>query len=236
MAILRRFINFIKFFSPLARIEHYKVIKMTSELVPDTFYKDEISEEKFKVLFLSPIFNSYPVLLTSLKQQTYKNWDLLFVHDGPTQDSPYKYDEIITDNNVTLVETKLRSNDWGHTPRQVGLEKISTEFEADFIVITNSDNYYVPGFIKLMLMSVKEDTQAVYCDMIHDYYSWRNFKTQLKYSYIDCGCLLVRKEAVLKVGWKKNTYEADWNFVSDLITEYGKESFVKVKAPLFVHN
>lgn len=217
-------------------LKHRKVLKLTADLAPNPYYKKEILDQSLKVIFVSPIYNSFPLLLVSLKAQTYENWTLLLVHDGPATNLPEETKLLLKDSRVRLIETEQRANNWGHTPRQRALEEISNGVEGDFIIITNSDNYYVPGFIEIMLKHFDKNVQSTYCDMIHNFYSWRNFQTKLEYSFIDCGCLMTRRDAVLKVGWRSTIYEADWIFVSDLIGQFGVNSFAKVGVPLFAHN
>jgi hypothetical protein len=87
-----------------------------------------------------------------------------------------------------------------------------------------------------MLEHFDDRTHVVYCDMVHEYYNWRNFDTRLEYSFIDCGCVMARRETALTAGWNDNTYEGDWKYVADLIDQCGTKAFRKAKATLFVHS
>lgn len=219
------------------RLRHCEVLRRTSDLISNPAYKADIENESFKVVFISPIYNSFPLLALSLIEQTYKNWELLFVHDGPSD----KLDKISraiieSDSRIKLIETAERANDWGHTPRQRGFDELSKGGMGDYLVVTNSDNYHVPGYIAKMLEHFDDDTHAVYCDMIHEYYSWRNFETRLEYSFIDCGCVMTRSATALKAGWNDNSYEGDWRYIADLIGVCGTKAMRKVKATLFVHS
>lgn len=219
------------------KLRHSEILRRTRELVPDPSYKQRIKEGNFKVLIVSPIYNSFPLLALSLIEQTYKNWELLFVHDGPADSLDENSKAIIaSDNRIRFIETETRANDWGHTPRQFAFEKIRNADPGDFVVVTNSDNYHVPGFIEKMLEHFDDSIHAVYCDMVHEYYNWRNFETRLEYSFIDCGCVMARSETALRAGWNDNTYEGDWKYVADLIGICGTKAIRKVKATLFVHS
>ena len=219
------------------KLRHWEILRRTSPLVPDPFYQKAIENQELKVVFISPIYNSFPVLAVSLLEQTYDNWELLFIHDGPSGKMGEIGKRIIeSDKRIRFIETDRRANDWGHTPRQKGFEEVKENIEGDFLVVTNSDNYHVPGFIEKMLEAFDSSTDAVYCNMSHDYYSWRNFETRLEYSFIDCGCVMARKKVALAAGWNDNTYEGDWKYVSDLIDQCGRDRIRKLDATLFVHS
>lgn len=218
-------------------LRHREIVRRTSPLVSNPPYREAIEKRELKVIFVSPIYNSFPVLAVSLIEQTYENWELLFVHDGPSNDMGEIGKSIIaSDKRIRFIDTYSRANDWGHTPRQRGFEEVANGIEGDFLVVSNSDNYHVPGFIEKMLEGFDEDTDAVYCNMSHDYYSWRNFETRLEYSFIDCGCVMARRDIALAAGWNDNTYEGDWKYVSDLIDQCGMGRFKKLEATLFVHS
>lgn len=219
------------------KLRHLEIVRRTAPLIENPAYKTEIGNREYKVLFVSPIFNSFPLLAISLIDQTYENWELLFVHDGPSDQLTQTARAIIeSDDRIRLMETDRRANDWGHTPRQWGFREVAKGIAADFIVVTNSDNFHVPGFTEKMLEHFDDETDVVYCDMVHEYYSWRNFDTRLEYSFIDCGCVMARRETALAAGWKDNTYEGDWRYVADLIDQCGSKAFRKAKATLFVHS
>ncbi len=219
------------------RLRHLEILRRTCDLVPKPAYAKKIREESLKVVFVSPIYNSFPLLVLSLREQTYKNWELVLVHDGPADDLDEISKSVIAgDSRIRFIESKVRANDWGHTPRQIAFEELRKTDSGDFLVVTNSDNYHVPGFIEKMLEHFDDSIHAVYCDMIHEYYSWRNFETRLEYSFIDCGCVMARSGTALKAGWNDNTYEGDWKYVADLINNCGTRAIRKVKATLFIHS
>ena len=226
--------------TPFQRYKNQKAYKylqsLTAPHVKNPYYQREIEQEDLSVVFLSPFYRSYPVLISSLIEQDYSNWKLLLVHDGPLADFTSEAEVLLQHPNVELVSTEYRANDWGHTPRQRGFEILSARPRGDFLVVTNSDNYYVPGFLRTMLSAFNESTQFAYCDMVHDYYHWRNIPTKLEYSKVDCGCLMARTDLALGVGWNHNTYEADWQYVHQLLNRCSTKSIEKIPAPLFVHN
>lgn len=219
------------------RLRVREIVRRTAPLVDSPFYAKQIEDRAFKVVFVSPIFNSYPLLIHSLLAQTYENWELVLVHDGPAEelDAASRL-AIESDPRIRFFETEARANDWGHTPRQFAFDKLKSAVDCDFVVVTNSDNYHVPGYAEKMLEHFDEDLRVVYCDMVHDYYSWKHFETRLEYSFIDCGCLMTRFDAAMDVGWRDRGYAGDWEYVLDLMDRFGRGAFRKAPAPLFVHN
>ena len=219
------------------RLRHWEILRRTSELVGAPFYQSQIEAKQFKVVFVSPIYNSFPLLAVSLIDQTYDNWELLFVHDGPSDKLPEVARAIIdSDPRICMIETEERANDWGQTPRARGLEELAKDKDADFVVFTGSDNFHTPGYIEKMLEHFEEGICVAYCNMVHEYYMWRNFETRLEYSFIDCGCVMSRVETALAAGMNDMTYKGDWTYVSDLIRQCGTKAFRKVNATLYVHN
>jgi len=136
--------------------------------------------------------------------------------------------------HIEARHTEKRHNDWGHTLRAKALSEGLPE--SEFVVHTNADNYYVPIFIEKMLDAFKEETVAVYCDTIHSHHGWKLMASELARSKIDCGCIVWRAEAAIEIGWKHREKDADWSMLNEAIEKYGKESFVHVPKPLFVHN
>jgi len=106
------------------RLRHWEILRRTSPLTPSPVYREAIEKRELKVIFVSPIYNSFPVLAVSLIEQTYENWELLIVHEGPQDDIGEIGKSIIeSDKRIRFIETDKRANDWGHTPRQLGLSK-----------------------------------------------------------------------------------------------------------------
>jgi hypothetical protein len=83
------------------KLRHLEIVRRTADLVENPAYKSEIENRELKVLFVSPIFNSFPLLAVSLIDQTYENWELLFVHDGPS-------DQQLTQTARAIIESDKR--------------------------------------------------------------------------------------------------------------------------------
>ena len=189
-----------------------------------------------KVLFIAPVYNYYPILIHALQAQTHDNWELLLVHDGPNDLGLAATIAAFNDKRIDFLETTLRHNDWGHSLRRYALERIAQEKSGDYIVVTNADNYYVPGFLSLMLNAFEDDTVVTYCNAVHSHRGWTHLDTRIARLYIDCGVVMARREEALSVGWTSTEFAADWTYVDGLASSYGLDRFIKVQQALFVHN
>lgn len=181
-----------------------------------------------KVVFICPIYDKYPQIISSLLCQTYQNWELYLIHDGPNELS-------LPDDPRIKYERRTRTgNDYGHSIRKEWLQKV----EGDYITITNPDNYYVPVFIEYMLKGFKPGIVATYCSsMVHSYKAWDIIPCRLQRGYVDCGGVMLRLEDAKAVGWNNTTdHSADWIFFSDVIKARGIRSFAPVRGCLLVHN
>jgi hypothetical protein len=223
--------------SPLFDTEYTRRIKTRVQDHYDTFGKARPVEAQAiepLIVFICPAFNSYPFIIHSLQQQTYKNWKLYLVHDGPNETGLREQVELIDDHRVSYEETSERSQNWGHSIRSEWLQKVS----GDYVVITNQDNYHVPVFIEYMLRGFNNGGIATYCDtMVHSYKAWQTIPCSVKRGYIDCAGVMIRLEEAKKVGWKDITsHSADWFFFEALIKYYSINSFIKIKGCLLIHN
>lgn len=159
--------------------------------------------------------------------QTNPSWRLLIVHDGP--DMPDFLKKEPKDKRITIMHTETRFDDWGHSPREIGLK--STKPDSYYTLLTNCDNYYAPVFIDEMCL-YSED--LVYCDMVHSHVKYMARATELKRKAIDIGSVIVRTDIAKKVGFKSKTYIADWDYIENILKL--NPTTRKVAKVLFTHN
>lgn len=196
----------------------------------------EIDTQVPKVLFIVPVYRYFPAIIHSLRMQTYQNWRLLLIHDGPP---PYQYDEEIQqlkDSRIQIVYAPRHEGNWGHVQRQRGLDIARKKNWSDTIVITNADNYYLPEFTESMLMNLTSDAVAVYCNMLHRTHERKPVPSAIKHGCIDIGCLMMVREAALAVNWNSTNYDADWSYIKQVVQIYGEERISKNEKYLFIHN
>ena len=178
------------------------------------------------VSFICPVYDKYPQIISSLLCQTYTDWKLYLIHDGPTEF------DIPDDPRIIYERVKRVGNDWGHSLRAQWLQKMRSEF----IVITNADNYYMPTFLLKAVTAIGNNI-AVYCSqIIHSYTDYKVMDCRLQRGYIDCGQVLLRTKEAASVGWNSREHSADWFFFNDIILKYSAKKFIPFKGCLFVHN
>jgi glycosyltransferase involved in cell wall biosynthesis len=192
-----------------------------------------------KIEFIIPTYNRVSHLITmlgSLQSQSNPNWTAHVVADCPEDDIQETMKTIIAffnDPRIKLTILPERYNDWGHTPRQHGLDNATEEW----VIMTGEDNYYVPEFVDIMLEESKNQ-HFVYCDMVHN---WINrdyipLQSKLELGRIDIGSFMCKTNMAQKIKLKKEHEWADWFFVQDFQKKYKIAKFKKVNKILYVHN
>jgi glycosyltransferase involved in cell wall biosynthesis len=190
--------------------------------------------------FIIPAFSRTDLLMaciSSIVAQTNPNWKIRVVVDGPTEEIKEKISSIAGyyENEPRIKWTILneRHNDWGHTPRNVGLE-LATE---EWVVMTGEDNYYTPVFVEEMLKEAK-GFHFLFCNMVHN---WVNseyipVKCDLKYGKIDIGCFIVKTNMANKLKLDPTFAQSDWFFIEEFIKKYPLAKIKKIDKILYVHN
>lgn len=177
-------------------------------------------------------------LLYSLLSQTYKNFDILIIHDGIDAEHENAISELLINDKIKYIQTEQRYDDWGMSLRNIGLDIVT----GDFIINTNDDNYYTPNFLRELNESIKNNSECnfVYYDSIDKNFQWQNekqqpyslFKPLLKVCHIDMGQFAASKELIGETRFKIN-YDADGRFIEELKP---KIKPVYIEKVLFVHN
>ena len=188
-------------------------------------------------------YKNIHVLINSFLCQTLDNWKLLIIHDGPDsvmQEILKKYAD--ENDNIDYMFTDVRYNDYGHTLRDMGIQKSDTEY----LMLTNDDNYYVPVFLEYMFKSIHANKlDFALCNMIHSHNNpgvyfqqpYELFKSFPKKNYIDVGNFIVRTSIAKEVGFNDRSFDADGTFVDEIMHRYtGKIRIGKLDNVLYVHN
>lgn len=203
-----------------------------------------------KITIISPIYNSYPQIISCLLCQTYQNWELLLLHDGKNITGLNKIVENYNDKRITYIQSEVRQHNYGHHLRKWALEEIKNNklaLNTDYILITNSDNYYTPIALEEAAKTLDNNLQAsstYFGQFVHGYmsnqkdgtYRFGVLDTKLELGWIDCGGVMVRKEVACSIGWRSMKPYSDWEYFQDIINKYGKESFIKTFGCHFSHN
>lgn len=188
-----------------------------------------------KVIIICPVFNNYPQIVSSLICQTYQDWELHLIHDGPNSNN---FKSLLPDDKrIFYSEEKKHSGNYGHSIRAKYLQLLKGK--GEFVIISNIDNYYMPVFLEKALEAFKMNPNAVatYCSQIvHNYTGFQVMNCRLKRGYIDCGQVMLKFKESASVGWNSIDHSADWFFFNDIAKKYGVNSFVQFAGCHFVHN
>jgi hypothetical protein len=193
-----------------------------------------------KVVFICPIYDAYPQIISSLICQTHKNWELILIDDNPETTITKSVVDATNDKRINYIKRERKAN-YGHPHRQWALKELYNLCpDADYVVISNSDNYYAPVFLAYMLEGFRLNplAKAVYCSaMVHSYIKWGILQCRLERGFLDCGGVMVKVTVACETGWNDvESHSADWAYFSDIIKQYGMKSFAVVKGCLFTHN
>lgn len=207
--------------------------KITSEIIPS-----EILESKIE--FILPTYNRHNSLLSvlyALKAQTCNRWIAHVVIDGDDNINLYKpiINSFKGDLQIKFTILSKRYNDWGHTPRNYGLEN-STE---KWVIMSGDDNYYIPIFVEKFLSIIDDNTNFVYCDMIHNHYNYNSYFTcEPKLNKIDIGNFMIRSDYGKTLELITTEFGADGIYCEEYIKKYCKElnNIKYIKQALYVHN
>jgi glycosyltransferase involved in cell wall biosynthesis len=168
-------------------------------------------------------------LLHSFLAQTYQNFEILVVHDGPGAEIRRTI-ETIQDDRIRYVETLGRHNQYGHPQRQLGIDLCT----ADYIGISNDDNYYVPVYFEWMLHQLFEDqAQFVFCNFVRSHKLWQPWSAKPEKGQIDCGAWIAAADLVQSTRWTDTSFSGDGTFIEDLVSR--AKRITKLDAYLFVH-
>ena len=99
-----------------------------------------------KICIITPTFNRLALLKRFLRRvqlQSYKNWQLIIVHDGPNELIREFVLPYCRDPRIEFLETGERGNDVGITPRLTALQHLLTSKQLpDYCVFWDDDNLY----------------------------------------------------------------------------------------------
>lgn len=187
------------------------------------------------VEFIIPTYNRLPSLkmvLASLQAQTDDNWKASIIVDGKDHSAQVR-DLIheLKDERITMKISLPRTNDWGHTPRELG-KQAST---GDYVIMTGDDNYYVPTLVEEVRKAARTNPGMIYWDMIHNHYDYQLFVCSPGFNQIDIGAFATRSDLAKQVHLN-TSYAADGEFVEEFKQRFPTETILKIKKVLYVHN
>jgi glycosyltransferase involved in cell wall biosynthesis len=199
--------------------------------------------EEVKFSFIIPCWEQTHLLkclLQSIWCQTYTNWEVILVHDGPNPDHEKALGNLIGNSRFKYTNTGVRYGYWGHYGREIGTELAT----GDWIIHTNDDNYFMPILLQEINDAIIRNPESnfVYWEMILGKYSnihshnkkdYGHFIPKIQHSYIDWGQFATKSEVIKKYSINKHEAAADGTLVEDMKHELNP---VFIDKCLFVHN
>ena len=123
----------------------------------------------------------------------------------------------------------------GHHTRNPGINAAT----GDWIILTNSDNYFVQGTFYLLSKHFRENVGLIYYNCINNLWQYGdNGGVMLRRGMIDLSCVCVRSFIAKKIGFPYRNYDGDWDYIYDCAQESRSRNLEIVKLPytLSVHN
>jgi glycosyltransferase involved in cell wall biosynthesis len=190
-----------------------------------------------KIEFIIPTYNRSNQLMTvisSIFSQTSPNWKIHVVADAIYDGYQKVKDYFQGDDRIKFTELNGPHRDWGHTPRNYGLENATEEW----VVMTGDDNYYMPVFVEDFLKVVDDETHFVYCNMIHNWteQQYLHINSMPRLGAIDIGNFMSKTELSKKIKLDITNEQSDGLFVEEYIKKYPQGTIKKINKPLYVHN
>jgi glycosyltransferase involved in cell wall biosynthesis len=192
-----------------------------------------------KIEFIIPTYarvNHLVTLLGSLRSQSNPNWTAHIVGDCPPDEIVEEIKKVVTffnDPRIKFSTLEHRHQDWGHSPRQYGLDNATEEW----VCMTGEDNYYVPEFVDRMLTEGVYH-HFVYCDMVHNWTDkqYIPIKSELRYGMVDVGNFITKTNMAKRIKLKTEFEHADWLFIEEFKKKFEHAKVKKVSGVLYVHN
>lgn len=195
-----------------------------------------------KVAIIAPIYDAFPEIISSMMCQTHTNWELLLIDDNPTSTRTRDIVTTVNDGRIKhIARPRIDAALFGHPHRQWALQEMKIgklASDANHVLITNADNYYLPNYLAAMVIPFQNpNVAASYCAaMIHSYIAWKTMPCRLALGHVDCGGVLVRKAIACDIGWKSFEHSSDWTYFADILAKHPAHKWAKVENVLFVHN
>lgn len=183
--------------------------------------------------------NKLYCLVYSFMAQSYENWKINIVHDGPILDQNIKnryYELQNISTKIKCFESEKRLNHWGHEYRR----EYALKTECDILGFTNDDNYYTPNCLLLLKDNI-ENNDILICECLHRiaqdkkiYKILKPTKPKPKFKSIDLCCYFIKSGIVQKEIWSFINRSADFNYIQKVVSNTDKIKFIDY--PIIVHN
>jgi glycosyltransferase involved in cell wall biosynthesis len=184
--------------------------------------------------------NYIPEALSSIREQTYTNWECIIVDDGSTDNSRQVIEAFIeNDPRFKLISI---ANSGVSAARNTGV----AHSKGSYLFPLDADNKMHPDCLKRCVAEFVKapGTRLVYTEA--ELFGAENgrwdlpdfdYKTMLKYNMVDNSSLFLRKDFDRIGGYRTNMVYGleDWDFFIALLHGCTKGQVVKIKEPLYYY-
>lgn len=128
------------------------------ELVNEDGKMLKLNDEDFLISIVIPIYNAEKYLeecLTSIKNQTYKNFEVILVNDGSIDNSESICKAFVESD--TRFRYYLKVNGGASSARNLGLDNV----KGDFITFIDSDDWIAEKHLELLINSIKKTNSDI---------------------------------------------------------------------------
>ena len=173
--------------------------------------------------------DSYDGLLNALEQvekQTLAPYEVIAICSDLTV-SEQQADDLMDRCDLIIQPNR---NDWGHEKRAMGLELAL----GDYIAFFNDDDFYSSKYLATLAdYAERRNADIVACDFVSHLAPDGPNLTMPAVGHVTSGNFIVRREIAQSVGYSHRHYQADGQFIEDLIGKGAK--FIRVPRVLYVH-
>jgi len=169
--------------------------------------------------------------INSIMVQTNPNWFIHVITDH-IDDAYLKIKDFYKDNTkIKFSEKEFEINLWGHAARNYGI----AEAKEEWLVMTGDDNYYTPNFVESFLKNVTDETIFVWCDMIHNAFSYKYVNSRPVVDRIDIGNFMIRTKNAKQMSLNVINPKADGVFAEEYLKKFTGKA-IYIQSALYVHN
>lgn len=163
-----------------------------------------------KVSIILPAYNCQETIenaIESVISQDYKNWELIIIDDGSTDNTKEKCQKYNDNKNIKFFSKK---NEGPSATRNYGLKKST----GKYIMFLDSDDYFESTMVSEMVKKIQENNQLVCCNFFQFYNTKKDFSNieQLKTKDIQLYIETLQKNRIFNNIWNKI-------YVSEIISE-----------------
>ena len=113
--------------------------------------------------------NSIQLGLKSLADQTFKDFNLVLCHDGP-KSKTYLEEGIDIEGmglNATVLNTPQRTNDYGHSSRDLAMKYAYENNLGEYYIQFNVDNQFFPDAFEQINRAIEENGEQILIFPVH---------------------------------------------------------------------